>query len=519
MTSRVLTLTKVLIANRGEIAIRIATAARELGLATVAVFSEADARLPHVRACDEAVPIGPPAPGESYLRIDKLIAAAKATGADCVHPGYGFLAENADFAQAVTDAGLTWVGPPADVIRKMGDKLDSKATAASYDVPMLTGMPVSPDRPEDLDKAAEVVGFPLIIKPSAGGGGKGIYVCRDMDQLRSNIKLAVSNAERAFGDGTCFVERYLTNPRHIEVQVIGDTHGNVVHLGERECSIQRRNQKLVEESPSPFCDDQMRAAIHKAGADAARAAGYSSAGTVEFLVDSASREFFFCEMNTRIQVEHPVTECVTGRDIVKEMFRVAAGQPLSFTQDDVRFSGHAIEYRIIAEDPFANFMPSLGKIDAIHAPHGPGIRLDIGFAPGDEVTMHYDSLLAKLIVHADTRDEAIERTRAALDSFHIVGPTTCLPFHRALLDDADFRSGEFSIHWCERRMADGFPPQPALELDDVAALATALKVAGAGQTGRAKVSGTPGTSRDASGCHAEGWGWRMAGRAEFGRRF
>jgi acetyl-CoA carboxylase, biotin carboxylase subunit len=440
-------LKKVLVANRGEIAVRVVRACKELGLDTVAVYSDVDRSALHVRHADEAWPIGPAPAAESYLRADKLIDVALRSGADAVHPGYGFLSERADFAQAVLDAGLAWVGPPPAAIRAMGDKVASRRAMLSSGVPVVPGTEtgISDD---EAHAAATEVGFPLLVKASAGGGGKGMRRVNAMSELRPALEAARREAEKAFGDGTVYLERLVVPARHVEIQVLGDKHGNVIHLGERECSLQRRHQKVLEECPSPAVAPDLRAAMGAAAVAAARSVGYESAGTVEFLLDKQER-FYFLEMNTRLQVEHPVTEMVTGIDLVKQMLRIAGGRRLRMRQEDVAFSGHAIEARINAEDPFNDYLPSTGLVTAITEPTGPGVRVDSGLYRGAEVSLYYDPLLAKLVVWGESRADAILRLRRALDEFRIAGVRTTIPLHQQLVNTTQFIGGAYDTHYLE----------------------------------------------------------------------
>ena len=439
---------KVLIANRGEIALRVIRACRELGIQTVAVYSEADRDSLHVRFADDDVCIGPPAGRESYLKIPRIIAAAEITGADAIHPGYGFLAENAEFSEICTASGITFIGPTAHQIRVMGDKASARKAMADCGVPIVPG---TPGPVEDVDEAlalAESIGFPVIIKASAGGGGKGMRVAKDADDFARSFNLARSEALSAFGNGDVYVEKYLLKPRHIEFQILGDTHGNCIHLGERDCSVQRRHQKLIEEAPSPAMTPDLRLRM---GADAVRGAkaiDYVGAGTIEMLLDTDG-SYYFMEMNTRIQVEHPVTEMLTGVDLVQEQIRVASGLPLRVTELPM-LRGHVIECRVNAEDPMRNFQPSPGKINTFHPPGGPGVRIDSHVYAGYTVPPHYDSLLAKLIVQAPTRAEAVKRMQVALESFIIEGPTTTIPFLAKVMQNATFQSGDFDTKFLER---------------------------------------------------------------------
>jgi len=437
---------KVLIANRGEIALRIIAACREMGLSTVAVFSEADRASQHVRMADEAVCIGPPFSKASYLNVTAVISAAEITGADAIHPGYGFLAENAAFAEVVEECGLTWVGPPPAAIRLMGDKATARRTVAERGVPVLPGSATPLTSREEAVRLAHEVGFPVILKASAGGGGKGMRVAADERELRHAFDTARHEAERAFGVPDVYLEKYLTAPRHIEIQVMADSFGRVVALGERECSIQRRHQKLIEEAPSPVVTEQLRRQMCDAAAAAAEAVGYRSAGTVEFLYDDG--KFYFMEMNTRIQVEHPVTEEVTGLDLVVEQLAVAAGQPLSFRRRP-KITGHAIEFRINAEDP-VTFAPSPGQITELALPVGPGVRLETHIYAGYRVPPYYDSLVAKLIVRGRDRTEAITRSRRALGMLRVEGIKTSIPLHQRIIQDPDFQEGRLSTRFMER---------------------------------------------------------------------
>jgi acetyl-CoA carboxylase biotin carboxylase subunit len=441
---------KVLVANRGEIALRVVRACRELGLATVAVYSTADEGALHVRRADEAVCIGPPRAGDSYLNAEAILRAARETGADAVHPGYGFLAENAAFAAACRDAGLVFVGPTPEAIEAMGDKAAARRLAQGAGVPTIPGTDGRATVEEALEAAAEV-GYPVLVKAAAGGGGRGIRAAADESELAELFGHAAQEAAAAFGDGSIYVEKLLVEARHVEVQVLGDEHGTLVHLFERECSLQRRRQKLLEESPSPALDDETRSAMTDAACRLARAAGYTNAGTIEFLLDRDGG-FHFIEMNTRIQVEHPVTELVTGIDLVKEQLRVARGERLRFTQEDLELRGAAIEVRINAEDPARAFMPSPGEITALELPGGPGVRVDTAAFAGWRVPPFYDSLIAKLICVGADRDEALARTRRALDEFVVEGIATTVPFHRELLADPAIQAGDYHVELLEQRM-------------------------------------------------------------------
>jgi acetyl-CoA carboxylase biotin carboxylase subunit len=441
-------LKKVLIANRGEIALRVIRACRELGLETVAVYSDADRESLHVRFADDDVCIGPPPARDSYLNIPRLIAAAEITGADAIHPGYGFLAENAEFAEICAASKITFIGPTAEQIRTMGDKAQARKTMSAVGVPIVPG---TPGPVEDVDEAlafATKIGFPVIIKAAAGGGGKGMRVAKDPDDFGRSFQLARSEALSAFGNGDVYVEKYLTHPRHIEFQILGDSYGNVLHLGERDCSVQRRHQKLIEESPSPAVDEALRATMGEAAVAGAKAIDYVGAGTIEMLLDEDG-SYYFMEMNTRIQVEHPVTEMLYGVDLVKEQIRVAAGERLSVTELPVR-RGHVIEVRVNAEDPSRNFQPSPGRITTYHPPGGPGVRLDSHVYDGYTVPPYYDSLLAKLICQGRDRSEAIARMVVALESFIIEGVTTTIPFLARVMQNDRFISGDIDTKFLER---------------------------------------------------------------------
>jgi acetyl-CoA carboxylase biotin carboxylase subunit len=437
---------KVLVANRGEIALRIVRACQELGIPAVAVYSEADETALHVRHADESVNIGPPAAGKSYLNVERIIGAAKEMGADAVHPGYGFLAENAGFARAVTDAGIKFIGPSAEAIEKLGDKSAARRLAREADVPVVPGS----ENVSSADEAvatAEEIGYPVMIKAAAGGGGRGIRVAEDEEGLRESVQAARREAQAAFGDGTLYLEKFLVGPRHVEVQVMADHDGNAIHLYERECSMQRRRQKVLEESPSPGISERVRERMCEAAVRLARRADYANAGTVEFLVEGD--EFYFIEMNTRIQVEHPVTEMLTGVDLVKEQILVASGEPLSLKQEDVPFVGHAIEFRLNAEDPDNDFMPSPGEVTFLDVPGGPGVRVDSAMYQGYKIPPFYDSMVGKLIVWALTREEAISRARRALREYRLEGIETTIPLHLRLLEDEAFRSGDYHTGYLE----------------------------------------------------------------------
>lgn len=452
MTNR--KITKILIANRGEIALRIIRTAQEMGISTVAVYSETDVVTPHVLAADEAVCLGPGPSSESYLMSDKVLQAAIDTGANGIHPGYGFLSENAEFAESVEKAGIAFIGPGTMAIRTMGDKLQAKEAVKARNIPLVPGTDGAISDSKEALKEAHRIGMPLIIKASAGGGGKGMRSVFKVEDVEEELTRAISEAERSFGNGAVFMERLVLQPRHIEVQVLADMHGNCVHLFERECSIQRRHQKVVEEAPSSLLDDTLRKEMGQCAIEVARACNYVGAGTVEFLVD-ANKNFFFLEMNTRLQVEHPVTEFITGIDLVREQIRVAEGKALSFTQSDLSISGHSIELRVYAEDASEGFLPGTGILNKYVPPAGPGIRVDDGVIQGGEVSIYYDPMLAKLIVHASTREDCIEKMLHAIDNYEIRGVKTTLDFGRFAINHEAFRSGNFDTGFVN----DHFTPE------------------------------------------------------------
>jgi propionyl-CoA carboxylase alpha chain len=437
---------KILIANRGEIAIRVMKSARKMGIKTVAIYSEVDRNAMHVRFADEAVCVGKATSGESYLVMENVLQAAKDTGADGIHPGYGFLSENAIFAQMVEDAGITFIGPKPHAIRVMGDKLEAKETVKDYDIPMVPGID---EAVTDIELAKEIavqVGFPVLIKAAAGGGGKGMRVVNTLEELPEQMERAISEATSAFGNGAVFVEKYVTSPRHIEIQVLADTHGNVVHLFERECSVQRRHQKVVEEAPSAVLTPEIRKAMGEAAVKVAKACDYVGAGTVEFLLDG-DHNFYFLEMNTRLQVEHPVSELITGIDLVEQQIKVARGEKLAFTQEDLSINGHALELRVYAEDPLDNFSPNVGTLTTYIRPEGEGIRLDDGYEQGMEIPIYYDPMIAKLITYGKTRDEAIQLMNEAIAQYKIEGIQTTLPFGKFVCEHEAFTSGNFDTHF------------------------------------------------------------------------
>jgi acetyl-CoA carboxylase biotin carboxylase subunit len=467
---------KVLIANRGEIAVRIIRACRELGIQTVAVFSAADRQALHVRYADEAYLLGPAPSRESYLRGDKIIDIARKCGAGAIHPGYGFLAERADFAQACLDTGLRYIGPKPSSIAAMGDKAVARATVAKAGIPVVPGTEGEGSlKDEELLAMAPGIGFPLLIKATSGGGGKGMREVNSIEEMPSLLHSARREAEASFGDGNVYLEKLVAGARHIEFQILADTHGNVIHLGERECSLQRRHQKLLEETPSPFLgdDEEMRQRMGSVAVRAAQAVGYLNAGTIEFLVDK-DRNFFFLEMNTRLQVEHPVTEFATGMDIVKEQIRIARGRQIRYSQENIHLNGWAIECRINAEDPYNNFLPSTGRITHSLLPTGPGVRVDTGVYPGFEISPYYDSLISKLIVWGETRAEAILRMRRSLEEYKIVGVRTNIPFHQNLMDSHRFMGGQFDTRFVEERFSMEAAEEGKTTRPDIAAIIATL---------------------------------------------
>lgn len=464
---------KVLVANRGEIALRILRSLREMGITSVAVYSEADRTAPYVRYADEAVCVGPAPSAKSYLREDKIIEVAQSLGVDGIHPGYGFLSENASFARKVKKAGIAFIGPSPEAIEVMGDKLAAKAAVKSYDIPLVPGVDEAITDVKKATQIAEDIGFPVLIKASAGGGGKGMRIVENRDEFESQMDRAVSEAISAFGNGAVFIEKYVASPRHIEIQVLADSHGNILHLFERECSIQRRHQKVVEEAPSALLSPELRAKMGSSACDVARACDYVGAGTVEFLVD-ADLNYYFLEMNTRLQVEHPVTEMISGKDLVKEQVNIARGEALSFSQEDLKINGHSIEVRVYAEDPSNNFLPDIGQLVTYRPAVGPGVRVDDGFEEGMEIPIHYDPMIAKLVVHGATREEALSRMRRAISDFEITGVATTLPFCLFVMNHPAFISGDFDTHF----VATHFSPDKLIQKNpeeiEMAALVAAI---------------------------------------------
>jgi acetyl-CoA carboxylase biotin carboxylase subunit len=496
----------LLIANRGEIAVRIVRACRELGIRSVAIFSEADRRALHVLEADEAYCVGPPASADSYLRIDRILDVADQAAVDAIHPGYGFLAERAPFSRAVHEAGLVFVGPTPETIEAMGDKTEARRRMQAAGVPIVPGITRALSDSEAAMEVAEEVGYPVLLKAAAGGGGKGMRVVPDPTELSRAFEAASREAQAAFGDGAIYLERFLDAPRHIEIQIMGDRSGRVIHFGERECSIQRRHQKLIEEAPSPVISESLRKEMGAAAVRAAEAVEYLGAGTVEFLFKDG--EFFFLEMNTRLQVEHPVTELVYGVDLVEVQLRVAAGEPLEIDQDALVPAGHAIECRITAEDPHKGFLPSTGRIDYLRLPGGPGVRWDGGIINGFEVGLHYDPLLGKLMVHAPSRASAIRRMARVLDEMVIRGVETCLPFHRKVMEERDFQEGLLSIRYLEEHpdLLDGEPDEAL-----IVAAATTAALLQEKERNRIRIAPTP--PDGSTGFSA----WKRAGRPFSGR--
>ncbi|GAA3941288.1 acetyl-CoA carboxylase biotin carboxylase subunit [Hymenobacter algoricola] len=468
-------ITKLLVANRGEIALRVLRSAKEMGIQTVAIYSEADRQALHVRYADEAVCVGGPQSSESYLRGDAILEVCRRLGVDAIHPGYGFLSENAGFARKVKEAGLIFVGPSPEAMELMGDKLSAKQTVKAYNIPLVPGTDEAISDVEEAKRIASEVGFPILIKASAGGGGKGMRIVNNAAEFEEQMQLAINEAVSAFGDGAVFIEKFVTGPRHIEIQVLGDEHGNIVHLFERECSIQRRHQKVIEEAPSSVLTPELRAEMGRCAVEVARACNYTGAGTVEFLLDD-QHNFYFLEMNTRLQVEHPVTEQITGLDLVKEQIRVAEGHPLAFTQDELTITGHALEVRVYAEDPANNFLPDIGTLTTYVRPQGPGVRVDDGFEQGMDIPIYYDPMIAKLITFGKDRQEAIERMLRAIDEYQITGIQTTLPFGRYVLRHPAFVSGNFDTNFIRDHFtpANLTPATPDPNIAKVAAVLTAM---------------------------------------------
>ncbi|HRH58249.1 MAG TPA: acetyl-CoA carboxylase biotin carboxylase subunit, partial [Chitinophagales bacterium] len=439
---------KILIANRGEIALRVMRTCRQMGISTVAIYSEADRNSPHVRFADEAVCVGPAPSKESYLKIDTIIDVCKKLNVDGVHPGYGFLSENAAFAKACKDNGIIFIGPSVEAIEIMGSKLAAKQAVSKFDVPLVPGTDQPISDINEAKKLATEIGFPILIKASAGGGGKGMRIVNNVEEFEEQMKLAVSEATSAFGDGSVFIEKFVSSPRHIEIQVLGDTHGNIVYLFERDCSVQRRHQKVVEEAPSAVLTPALRKQMGEAAVQVAKSVNYLGAGTVEFIVN-ANLDFYFLEMNTRLQVEHPVTEMITSIDLVKEQINIARGEQISFTQGDLKINGHAIELRVYAEDPENNFLPDIGKLEVYRTPTGEGVRVDDGFDEGMDIPIYYDPMIAKLVAHGVNRQDAIDKLKKAIEDYKIVGVKTTLPFGTFVLNHAAFTTGNFDTKFVE----------------------------------------------------------------------
>jgi propionyl-CoA carboxylase alpha chain len=468
-------ITKLLVANRGEIALRIMRSAREMGISTVAVFSEADRQAMHVRFADEAVCIGPPPSAQSYLVMDKIIGAAKETGANAIHPGYGFLSENEDFARKVKEAGLIFIGPSAESMEIMGSKLGAKAAVSKFNVPLVPGTAEPISDVAAAKKIAKEIGYPILIKASAGGGGKGMRIVEKESEFEEQMERAISEAVSAFGDGAVFIEKYVSQPRHIEFQIFGDQHGNVVHLFERECSIQRRHQKVVEEAPSSVLTPELRKKMGEAAVNAAKAANYYNAGTIEFILDD-KLNFYFLEMNTRLQVEHPVTEQITGLDLVKLQIKIAEGEKLPFRQEDLKINGHAIEVRVYAEDPSNNFLPDIGTLKTYKRPQGHGIRVDDGFEQGMSIPFYYDPMIAKMICHDETRERAIAKMIRAIEEYEITGVETTLGFCKYVMQHSAFTSGQFDTKFVEKYFKPENLVAPTTEEEQQVAAALAVQL-------------------------------------------
>lgn len=463
---------KILVANRGEIALRVMRSCREMGIKTVAIYSEADRNAPFVRYADEAVCIGPPPSNQSYLNMDKIIEVCKKLNVDGIHPGYGFLSENSDFARKLEKEKLNLIGPSAEAMDIMGDKLSAKEAAKKYKIPMVPGSEGAIKTVEEGKKIAKETGFPILIKASAGGGGKGMRIVEKMEEFEEQMKLAVSEATSAFGDGSVFIERYVAGPRHIEIQVLADKHGNVVYLFERECSVQRRHQKVIEEAPSSVLTPEIRKQMGECAVNVAKACNYIGAGTVEFLLDE-KKNFYFLEMNTRLQVEHPVTELITGIDLVKEQIKVARGEKLGFKQEDLKINGHSVEIRVYAEDPANNFLPDIGKLTTYRAPQGLGVRVDDGFEEGMDVPIYYDPMISKLITHGKDRKEAIDRMLRAIDDYKITGVETTLKFCKFVLQHEAFTSGNFDTHFVKKYFTPEVLSTENADESEIAALMSA----------------------------------------------
>ena len=487
---------KILVANRGEIALRIMKSAREMGIATVAVYSEADRNSPHVKYADEAVLLGPAPSAQSYLLGNKIIELAKQLGVDGIHPGYGFLSENGAFAQAVEESGMTFIGPSAESMKIMGDKLSAKEAAKAFDIPLVPGTEGAIETPAEAIDICREIGFPVLIKASAGGGGKGMRVVEKEEELEEQIHSAISEAKSAFGNGAVFIEKYVGSPRHIEIQVLCDTHGNMVHLFERECSVQRRHQKVIEEAPSPIVSESLRAEMGAKAVDVARSCNYKGAGTVEFIMDE-QHNFYFMEMNTRLQVEHPVTEMITGVDLVKEQIKVARGEKLSFSQDDLKIHGHAIEVRVYAENARENFMPDIGNLRVYKRPHGVGVRVDDGFVEGMDIPIYYDPMISKLITHGKDREEARLRMIRAIEDYKIVGLHTTMEFAKFVMEHEAFISGDFDTHFIDKHFLPELLDKSSADQEEIAAMIAAHLLA---KNKAAKASGgnsanTPSSSK------------------------
>ncbi|MCD6066532.1 MAG: biotin carboxylase [Bacteroidetes bacterium] len=480
---------KILVANRGEIALRVMRSAKEMGIKTVAVFSEADRNAPFVKYADEAVCIGPPASSQSYLRGEKILQVCKDLGVDGIHPGYGFLSENADFARKVKEAGITFIGPSAEAMDIMGDKLSAKAAAKKFNVPMVPGSEGAIQSLEEAVRVAKETGFPLLIKASAGGGGKGMRLVEKVEEVEEQMKLAMSEAKSAFGDDAVFIEKFVSGPRHIEIQLLADNHGNIVYLFERECSIQRRHQKVIEEAPSSVLTPELRKQMGECAVNVAKACNYSGAGTVEFLLDD-TMNFYFLEMNTRLQVEHPVTEMITGLDLVKEQIKVARNEKLAFKQEDLRINGHAMEVRVYAEDPQNNFLPDIGKLQVYRIPKGTGVRVDDGFEEGMDIPIYYDPMIAKLITHGKDRKESIDRMLRAISEYRIVGVETTLDFCAFVLQHEAFLSGKFDTNFIKHH----YKPEYLVKQDKTEEQIAAIVASGLFGSATAAANDTEGTT-------------------------